>query len=91
MFFTGLLYLLFEGDILKRSKTQLSDAVSNSGSRVIMGMQVGMVLLATIVTRSSAASLQAKQGLPLGNQVVGWGVLGRYRPSDFLRLKLIAV
>jgi len=75
MFFTGLLYLLFEGDILKRSKTQVSDAVNNSGSRIIMGMQIGMVLLATIVTRSSAASLQAKQGLPLGNQVVGWGVL----------------
>ncbi|ODM21570.1 GPI ethanolamine phosphate transferase 1 [Aspergillus cristatus] len=75
MFFTGLLYLLFEGDILKRSKTQASDAVNNSGSRIIMGMQIGMVLLATIVTRSSAASLQAKQGLPLGNQVVGWGVL----------------
>jgi len=75
MFFTGLLYLLFEGDILKRSKTLASDAVNNRGSRIIMGMQIGMVLLATIVTRSSAASLQAKQGLPLGNQVVGWGVL----------------
>lgn len=35
-----------------------------------------MVLLALIVTRSSALSLQAKQGLPWGNQVVGWGVLG---------------
>lgn len=34
-----------------------------------------MVLLALIVTRSSVVSLQAKQGLPLGNQVVGWGVL----------------
>lgn len=75
MFFTGLLYLLFEGDILKRSKTHASDAVNNSGSRIIMGMQIGLVLLATIVTRSSAASLQAKQGLPLGNQVVGWSVL----------------
>lgn len=29
-----------------------------------------------IVTRSSVASLQAKQGLPLGNQVVGWFVFG---------------
>lgn len=34
-----------------------------------------MVLLALIVTRSSATSLQARQGLPFGNQVVGWGVL----------------
>lgn len=75
MFFTGLFYLFFEDDILKRSKSQPSDAFKNPGSRVIMGMQVGMVLLATIVTRSSATSLQAKQGLPFGNQVVGWGVL----------------
>jgi hypothetical protein len=35
-----------------------------------------MVLLALIVTRSSVSSLQAKQGLPFGNQVVGWFVLG---------------
>lgn len=76
MFFTGLFYLLFEDNILRRSKSQPSDAVKNPGSRVIMGMQTGMVLLALIVTRSSAASLQAKQGLPFGNQVVGWGVLG---------------
>lgn len=40
MFFTGLLYLFFEDDILKRSKTQPADAVSNYGSRIIMGMQV---------------------------------------------------
>lgn len=40
MFFTGLLYLFFEDDILKRSKTQPADAVRNYGSRIIMGMQV---------------------------------------------------
>ena len=32
--------------------------------------------LAMFVTRSSALSLQAKQGLPVGNQIVGWAVLG---------------
>jgi phosphatidylinositol glycan class N len=37
-----------------------------------------MILLAVIVTRSSVASLQAKEGLPLGNQVVGWFVLGKF-------------
>ncbi|KAL4976591.1 Phosphatidylinositolglycan class N-domain-containing protein [Aspergillus desertorum] len=73
MFLTGLLYLLFEDNILGPSHQ--AAAVSRKGSRNIMGLQLGMVLLALIVTRSSAASLQAKQGLPFGNQVVGWGVL----------------
>ncbi|KAL4738870.1 Phosphatidylinositolglycan class N-domain-containing protein [Aspergillus similis] len=73
MLLTGLLYLLFEDDILGTSHQPA--AVSRKGSRNIMGLQIGMVLLALIVTRSSAASLQAKQGLPFGNQVVGWGVL----------------
>ncbi|KAL3475264.1 Phosphatidylinositolglycan class N-domain-containing protein [Aspergillus californicus] len=73
MFFTGLLYLLFEDQIL--GPYQPSAVVSRQGSRIIMGMQLGMVLLSLIVTRSSVGFLQAKQGLPLGNQVVGWGVL----------------
>ncbi|KAL2866884.1 mannose-ethanolamine phosphotransferase MCD4 [Aspergillus lucknowensis] len=73
MLLTGLLYLLFEDDILGPSHQPI--AVSRNGSRVIMGMQLGVVVLALIVTRSSVASLQAKQGLPLGNQVVGWIVL----------------
>ncbi|KAL4937643.1 hypothetical protein BDV06DRAFT_69723 [Aspergillus oleicola] len=73
MVVTGLLYLLFEDDILGHSQQPAS--VSRKGSRIVMGMQLGMVILALIVTRSSSASLQAKQGLPFGNQVIGWGVL----------------
>ncbi|KAL4803977.1 Phosphatidylinositolglycan class N-domain-containing protein [Aspergillus unguis] len=73
MLLTGILYLLFEDDILGPDHQHA--AVSRNGSRNIMGLQLGMVLLATIVTRSSATSLQARQGLPVGNQVVGWGVL----------------
>lgn len=34
--------------------------------------QTGLIALSIIVTRSSALSLAAKQGLPRGNQVVGW-------------------
>jgi phosphatidylinositol glycan class N len=65
MFLAGVLYLLFEDNILgwKSSKPR----VNNVGSRVIMGCQVGMVLLALIVTRSSIASLQTREGLPFGN------------------------
>lgn len=40
-------------------------------------MQVGFIALAIAVTRSSVASLQAKQGLPLGTQMVGWATLGK--------------
>ncbi|KAL2218129.1 putative GPI-anchor [Thermoascus aurantiacus ATCC 26904] len=78
MFLTGVLYLVFEETFARNSRSRhgASSTVSSSrGSRIIMGMQVGMVLLALIVTRSSAASLQAKKGLPLGNQVVGWLVM----------------
>lgn len=38
--------------------------------------QVGLIALAMLVTRSSVASLQAKQGLPLGTQMAGWCTLG---------------
>lgn len=41
-------------------------------SRVIAGVQVGIIALATAVTRSSVLSLQAREGLPLGSQIVGW-------------------
>lgn len=36
-----------------------------------------MVLLSIVLTRSSVASLQAKAGLPFGNQVVGWLLMGK--------------
>lgn len=39
--------------------------------------QVGLIALAMLVTRSSVASLQTKQGLPLGTQAVGWITLGK--------------
>lgn len=69
----GLLYLVFEETFARGS----GHAISVSGARTIMGAQVGMILLAVIVTRSSIMSLQAKEGLPLGNQVTGWAVLGK--------------
>jgi hypothetical protein len=47
MFFTGLLYLLFEDTILKHSKSSghAPEAISSLGSRVIMGMQVQIFVL----------------------------------------------
>ncbi|KAL4877330.1 Phosphatidylinositolglycan class N-domain-containing protein [Aspergillus karnatakaensis] len=74
IFLTGLLYLLYEDEILGPNHQQT--AVSRQGSRIIMGIQLGLVILALIVTRSSVAFIQAKEGPPFGNQVVGWGVFG---------------
>ena len=58
MFFTGLLYLFFEDDILKRSKTQPADAVRNHGSRIIMGMQVCNSDLLTVYRDTDSYSLE---------------------------------
>ncbi|KAF2774528.1 PigN-domain-containing protein [Teratosphaeria nubilosa] len=74
----GVLYIALEKSLLAQT------APSNQGlasprvdplSRAILGVQVGLVALAMMVTRSSVASLQAKQGLPLGTQMVGWFTL----------------
>ncbi|KAL9607127.1 MAG: hypothetical protein Q9167_007932, partial [Letrouitia subvulpina] len=73
-----LLYLLLEKNMLAASTSAVGDltlAQADGLSRAILGVQVGLIVLAMIVTRSSVASLQARRGLPLGNQVIGWLVL----------------
>ncbi|KXL44681.1 hypothetical protein M433DRAFT_21127 [Acidomyces richmondensis BFW] len=62
----GFLYLAFE-DSLVAPKTKATDI-----GRIIFGIQIGLVALAMIVTWSSVSSLKTKEGLPLGNQIVGW-------------------
>lgn len=71
----GLAYVLLEKSLLVQIAPQKSGLAANKAdgiSRTIMGVQVGLVALSMLVTRSSVTSLQAKQGLPLGTQVVGW-------------------
>lgn len=79
MVIMGLLYLVFEEQILVDFSTTVSKPKLGKQhvSRALVGIQVGLVALAMVVTRSSALSLQAKQGLPRGNQIVGWLVLGK--------------
>lgn len=79
MLVLGLLYLGLEKSLLVQtapSDAGLGAAKTDNVSRAILGVQVGLVALAMLVTRSSVASLQAKQGLPLGTQMLGWVVLG---------------
>ncbi|KAI1425280.1 GPI ethanolamine phosphate transferase 1 [Xylaria sp. FL1777] len=74
----GILYLIFEDKLLadfSASANPQSQRKQNGLSRALIGVQTGLIILAMIVTRSSALSLQAKQGLPRGNQIVGWLVL----------------
>jgi phosphatidylinositol glycan class N len=73
----GILYLILEDFVLSDfGMSSKPPAPKSLVSRTLVGVQVGLTLLAMLVTRSSALSLQAKQGLPRGNQVVGWAVLG---------------
>ncbi|KAI1856742.1 hypothetical protein JX265_011383 [Neoarthrinium moseri] len=74
----GIAYLVFEEKILadfSDASTPKSSRRENHISRALIGIQIGLTLLAMFVTRSSALSLQAKQGLPRGNFVVGWFTL----------------
>ncbi|KAL5614441.1 hypothetical protein BROUX41_004546 [Berkeleyomyces rouxiae] len=72
MTLVGLLYLAFEDYILADFSKPTHARQPSPGSRVITGIQVGLIMLAMVVTCGSTLSLQAKQGLPRGNQVVGW-------------------
>ncbi|KAK4651692.1 Glycosyl phosphatidyl inositol anchor synthesis [Podospora pseudocomata] len=77
MVLIGLVYLMFEDYILAdfSRPTEQASPTQNHFSRTLVGVQIGLTALAMVVTRSSALSLQAKQGLPRGNQIVGWVVL----------------
>ncbi|KAF2141433.1 uncharacterized protein K452DRAFT_272309 [Aplosporella prunicola CBS 121167] len=78
MFVAGALYLVYEKSILEQStssNTRLASSPADGISRTILGVQLGLIALAMAVTKSSVTSLQTKQGLPLGTQIVGWIVL----------------
>ena len=81
MTLVGVLYLLFETSLLASPASGGSTATASDGfSRTILGVQIGLIMLAMIVTRSSIASIQAKEGLPAGNQFMGWFVLSMPSP-----------
>jgi phosphatidylinositol glycan class N len=79
MVVVGVVYLVFEDFILAdfSSAMKLPTSRPNHVTRGLVGVQIGLTVLSMIITRSSALSLQAKQGLPPGNQIMGWIVLGK--------------
>jgi phosphatidylinositol glycan class N len=100
MFSAGLIYLFFEESITRLSQSGKASRNLNTTSRNIMGAQLGVVLLTILVTRSSVSSLQAKQGLPLGNQMLGWLCLiaslvlpfaHRYAPNNHYLHRLVVI
>jgi phosphatidylinositol glycan class N len=84
MVIVGILYLVLEDFVLADFTWSEEPSQRNHVSRTLVGIQIGLTLLSILVTRSSALSLQAKQGLPRGNQIVGWAVLGRLQFSPNL-------
>lgn len=94
MLLVGVLYLLFEKSIISSSPSGRKDLASPTAdglSRTILGVQIGLILLAMVVTRSSISSLQAKLGLPLGNQVMGWIVLCRFNFHEAVRHRILSI
>ncbi|KAM0438874.1 hypothetical protein ACHAPT_001635 [Fusarium lateritium] len=96
----GLAYLVLEDYILSDFTSFKSKSKRLHGSRTVLGAQIGLIILAMIVTRSSALSLQAKLGLPRGNQVVGWIVLAtsflmplayRLQPNSHYMHRLVVI
>jgi hypothetical protein len=84
----GVWYLGFgSGWIARFSGSDNIDRSSNSLKPVVTGtqvynslaftyLQIGLIALTMILTQISATALQNKEGLPFGNQLLGWTVLG---------------
>ncbi|KAE9970179.1 Glycosyl phosphatidyl inositol anchor synthesis [Venturia inaequalis] len=103
MLAVGALYLFYEDSIIEQlPSTKRKGAAEKKPliSRVVIGIQVGLVMLAILVTRSSVASIQSKQGLPLGTQLVAWltmiasvtvPALHRLQPSNHYLHRLLVI
>jgi GPI ethanolamine phosphate transferase 1 len=68
----GLGYLALEDQITSQSRSGTANRQASLLSRILMGVQLGVLLLTIVVTHSSVLSMQAGKGLPLGNQVTSW-------------------
>lgn len=74
MFIVGALYLVFDRELLSEPGSKSSVRLDEQ-SRIKLSIQLGLVLLSIIVTKSSIDYIRAGNGLPLGVLVVGWATL----------------
>ncbi|KAK9454267.1 Phosphatidylinositolglycan class N-domain-containing protein [Dipodascopsis uninucleata] len=61
--------------LVRRSATAGGKYALSSYTTVLLGLQLGLIVLSMIVTYSSICSLQEGLGLPFGNRVVGWAII----------------
>ncbi|RDL33711.1 putative GPI ethanolamine phosphate transferase 1 [Venustampulla echinocandica] len=93
----GVLYLIFEKQLHVKSAltSDSTTPADNIISRSLIGVQIGLVLLSTLVTRSSILSIQAKEGLPRGNQIVVFSLimpfLHRLQPNGHYLHRLMVI
>jgi phosphatidylinositol glycan class N len=77
----GIAYIAFEDRIIEQLP-ETKEAEKASGkpliTQTVFGAQVGLIVLAMIVTRSGIAAVATREGLPLGTQVAGWLTLSTY-------------
>ena len=77
MFAVGAIYLVFERNLVAGSKpeSELASHELSNKSRMVLGVQLGLVLLSMIVTKSSISYLQAREGIPYGVLTMGRATL----------------
>lgn len=79
MVVVGIMYLIFEDFVLAEFTwtTKSTPKKPNHVTRMLVGVQIGLTILSILITRSTVLSMQSKNGVPPGNQAVGWLVLGK--------------
>lgn len=89
MVVVGIMYLIFEDFVLAEFTwtTKSTPKKPNHVTRMLVGVQVGLTILSILITRSTVLSMQSKNGVPPGNQAVGWLVLGRARLASTVLLR----
>ncbi|KAF3921270.1 hypothetical protein ABW21_db0206587 [Orbilia brochopaga] len=75
MLAVGIAYIIYGHNIFGETEKINLEVFRSRRMQALLGAQCGLIALSMIVTHISVESLQAKQGLPVGNQVVGWSIL----------------